>query len=459
MINRLFISISILILAPFTIFAKELKIIKAEEFFSANPTLERKAILDFAVKQFSKKNIQGVSQKELDLLWNDPEIKKAMHLTRFQIVNQALYADSYDLNDIYFKPLFHYLNDLVKKYRINDVDFIIYARDEILESKGLAKKTLNVPAFMMSKNNQSLYEKDKLLLPDAFMIQDNMWKNLIIRIEEANLSNDWQNKKDKIFWRGGPHGSESKYLYNISNFDKLARLKLVLFSKLYPNIIDAKFIASYGEFSKDKDGDNLKYVLDLLEVQSSNRVSESEHLKYKYLVAIDGNTCPWLRVPWIMLSNSVLVKQETSNVEWFYSSLKPYVHYVPIKKDLTDIFDKIEWLKSHDEEAHKISINAQNFIRNELMPEHIEAHMVLILNEYATIQTDKKIIPTLLNVEEIETKLSIFHKTSEEINTKSKLSKKIKQHWKSFKNNLKKLLNRIYILCIQNSSYQKRYCF
>ena len=96
-----------------------------------------------------------------------------------------------------------------------------------------------------------------------------------------------------------------------------------------------------------------------------------------------------------MYSNSILVKQETSKIEWFYPAIKPYIHYVPVNEKLTNIFDQYTWLKEHDSELQKISQTAHNFIQNELMPEHIDNHMVIILNEYAKIQQDKKITPTL----------------------------------------------------------------
>jgi hypothetical protein len=45
------------------------------------------------------------------------------------------------------------------------------------------------------------------------------------------------------------------------------------------------------------------------------------HMKYKYLISLDGNGAPWLRVPWILLSNSVLIKQDSENIQWFYPGL------------------------------------------------------------------------------------------------------------------------------------------
>jgi len=385
-------------------YGQELKNISAAEFLAENPSTERYTIVNFIDHQFDKAYRDGVTQEKLDSLWNDLEARQALHIVRFQIIDQKLYADSFDLNSYYFKPLINYFQNLLQRYKIKDVDFIIYARDE-LQDKVNGQKSLGIPAFMMSKNLNSIYEKDKFLLPDAHMIQDKRWKDLIPQIERANIDNPWDQKINKLFWRGGSTGSSSKYSYSIENFDKLARLKLVMLSKLYPDSIDAEITFYGGEFSKDNDGKDLKTVLNLLFGDKRERVQEVDHLKYKYIAALDGNTSPWVRVPWIMLSNSVLVKQVTGRVEWFYPALRPYTHYIPINKDLTDIFDKLEWLKANDLKAQQISLNAQNFIRNDLMPEQIEKQMVLTLNRYSFIQKDSKITASLPAAEETLVKI------------------------------------------------------
>jgi len=62
---------------------------------------------------------------------------------------------------------------------------------------------------------------------------------------------------------------------------------------------------------------------------------------YKYLVS-DGWT-----VPWILATNCVLLKQETLKVEWFDYALKPYVHYYPVKGDLSNLLEVIDYLEKH----------------------------------------------------------------------------------------------------------------
>ncbi len=375
-------------------YADELKVINVEDFYNQKPSHERKAILDFIVNQFDGKK---VSQADLGKLWDNKEIREGQKLIRFQIVNQKLYADSFDIGHLYFVVLFDYFQNFIKQYQVPDVDFIVHASDEI-SPKALYHETIDIPSFMMSKNLDSAYERNKLLMPDAHMVKPK-WSELVDKLNKTNDKILWNDKVERIFWRGNASGGII-YPYQVENFDKLPRLNLVVTSKLYPDFIDARFTmpidTSLGKGSKD-----LAQILKILFGDKYQHISEEEHLKYKYLISIDGNTCAWMRVPWIMFSNSVLVKQQTNKVEWFYSALKPYVNYVPVNTRLTDLFQIIEWMKSHDREVQKISENAHDLIANNLMPEHIDSHMAIILNKYHNIQIDKKINPTLTPAEDV----------------------------------------------------------
>ena len=174
---------------------------------------------------------------------------------------------------------------------------------------------------------------------------------------------------------------------------------MVILSKLYPEEINAHFINP--NFSADKSGEDLKTILEILFGKENASVKEADHLKYKYLVSLDGNSATGTRVPWIMLSNSLLIKQDSRKIEWFYSALKPYTHYVPINSDLTNIFKQYQWLKDNDNNLKQISFNGQTFVKNELMPQHIDAHIAIILKEYAQLQKDDKIIATLTPADDV----------------------------------------------------------
>lgn len=373
--------------------ANQLKTIDTEKYFQENPSIERKAILEFAINQFENRR---TSQEELDRYWNNLNLRKELKLMRFQIIDQKLYAESFDMTKLYFVTLTLYFQKLIQEYKISDLDMLIHAGDEI-EHSSKDKEVENLNSFMLSKDINSLLEKNKFLLPDSHMVSKN-WAPLVKRIKSANDDYSWQNKEEKVFWRGNASGGP-KGTYQLTNFSKIARLKLVFLSKLYPDIIDAHLTGgidkNYSQSSKDLDK-----IINLTFGGDYSNVKEEEHLKYKYLISVDGNTCAWMRVPWIMLSNSVLLKQETTKIEWFYYALKPYHNYVPVKKNLIDLFEKYQWLKQHDDEAKEISSNATKFVENNLLPEDIDKQMVIILNEYAKIQNKQKIIPNLIPAED-----------------------------------------------------------
>lgn len=392
-----------IILIPCLLYGTNLKIIMPEEFIAEHPSIERKAIINFAISQFEDKS---VSQADLDKLWNDEETREALNLARFQIVNQQVYASGVDETHPYFRSLITYLQKLVMVYKIEDVDFLVHIIDQLKteqQSDEFVQKLDNIPTFMFFKNLDDKYERDRLLIPEALILWDS-WRKTLFQVQEASKNNPWENKIEKLYWRGGTSGNAT-LPYTIENFSKLPRLSLVMLSKLYPETIDAKFTYyMQNSFDQDKNHD-LRTILKILFDEKFTKVSEANHLPYKYLVSIDGNSCTGTRIPWIMYSNSVLVKQTSNKIEWFYSALKPYVNYVPVNANLTDIFSQFEWMKHHDQELKQIAINAHNFIARDLMPKQIEAHMVLILNEYHKIQRDQKIMVTLPSAQETRSAL------------------------------------------------------
>lgn len=375
-------------------YANQLKTITAEQYYQQNPSLERKAILEFITHQFDNKKI---TQAELDQLWNNKEIREGQKLIRFQIINQKLYADSFDIGHLYFVVLFDYFKNFVKRYQVPDVDFIIHASDEI-ETNPAYDTTINIPTFLMSKDLNSLYEKNKILMPDAHMVKAK-WKDLTTTILAANNQHPWSAKEEKIFWRGNVSGGIGD-VFKLSNFHKLPRLSLVIMSKLYPELIDARFTMPINK-SFGKDSASLAEILELLFGKEYQNVKPEDHLKYKYLISLDGNTCAWERVPWIMLSNSVLIKQETSKIQWFYPALKAYYNYVPVNERITDLFEQYNWMKNNDAKVRIISENATNFIKKDLMPEDIDSHMAIILDQYNKIQQGYQIKPTLPKEEDV----------------------------------------------------------
>lgn len=73
--------------------------------------------------------------------------------------------------------------------------------------------------------------------------------------------------------------------------------------------------------------------------------------QYKYQINIDGTVAAY-RLPYLLAGNSVVLKQDSIYYEHFYNELQPWKHYIPFKSDLSDLLEKLQWAKEHDEEVN-----------------------------------------------------------------------------------------------------------
>ena len=72
--------------------------------------------------------------------------------------------------------------------------------------------------------------------------------------------------------------------------------------------------------------------------------------QYKYQINIDGTVAAY-RFPYLMGGGSLILKQDSHYYEHFYRHLRPWVHYVPVKRDISDIVERLEWALEHDDEV------------------------------------------------------------------------------------------------------------
>lgn len=76
----------------------------------------------------------------------------------------------------------------------------------------------------------------------------------------------------------------------------------------------------------------------------------------------------------------MVLKQESPFFEHFYSMLRPWEHYVPVSRDLSDLKDRVIWAREHDDEARKISENARKFANENLLPQHIICYHAVLFS-------------------------------------------------------------------------------
>ena len=92
----------------------------------------------------------------------------------------------------------------------------------------------------------------------------------------------------------------------------------------------------------------------------NNYISLPDLTKYKYLLDIGGNGYSG-RLKYLLYSKRPILLIDRNYVEYFHDDLKPYEHYIPVKMDLSDLLDQVEWMKQNPDKCKEIAQNAYNF--------------------------------------------------------------------------------------------------
>jgi Glycosyl transferase family 90 len=292
---------------------------------------------------------------------------RGAQLVRFRIINNQLSVigqpEPHPRLDSMIDSL-HHLCDIAP---LPNLDFIICIADAI-DGVDFAAPVL---AFAKHQDSHKV-----VLIPDFEALSD-LSITLLDNVKRGINKYPWNKKVEKAFWRGSTTGSD----ISLETFLLIPRSQAVRCSLDYPDLVDARFT----QLCQCK---NPAEVQEKYSTFFAQPLSVKNHLKYKYQLLIDGNTCAYSRAYWQLFSNCAILKQSSPNLQWFYGLLKPYVHYIPLQHDLSDLHEKIAWSKKHDKKVQKIIDNAQNLAQENLMQQDLYYYLYLVLVEYAKMQRD-----------------------------------------------------------------------
>ena len=100
--------------------------------------------------------------------------------------------------------------------------------------------------------------------------------------------------------------------------------------------------------------------VDKLPFKLKDHLSPIEQSNYKYIIHIDGHVSAF-RLSYELNMNSVILLVKNRWKMWYSDMLVEYIHYIPIKEDLSDILDQIKWCRDNDEKCKEIAKNAKKF--------------------------------------------------------------------------------------------------
>jgi hypothetical protein len=125
---------------------------------------------------------------------------------------------------------------------------------------------------------------------------------------------------------------------------------------------------------------NTKYDTDV--PWQKPKLSLREQLKYKFIIAIEGNDVA-SNLKWVMSSNSLAMMARPTYETWFMEgTLIPDHHYVLLKDDYSDLEVKIRYYTEHSEEAKRIVANANAFVEQFQDREKEDLISLLVLKKF-----------------------------------------------------------------------------
>ncbi|KAK0076614.1 hypothetical protein PV325_005093, partial [Microctonus aethiopoides] len=238
------------------------------------------------------------------------------------------------------------LLSLTRKVVLPDLEFFMNLGDWplVLKNKNL------YPIFSWCGSSNTI----DIILPTYDITQSSMESMGSVMLDmlsiQGNIKTPWKNKTEKVFWRGRDSRRE--------------RLDLIDIARKYPDLFNVS-ITNFFFFQNEIE----KYG------PGEKHVSFFDFFKYKYQLNIDGSVAAY-RFPYLLAGDSVVLKQDSEYYEYFYNHTIPYVHFIPVKKDLSDIVEKIDWIKEHDDEAFKIAKAGRVLMRDVAMPRDVFCYHV-----------------------------------------------------------------------------------
>ncbi|KAL7564432.1 hypothetical protein ACA910_002747 [Epithemia clementina (nom. ined.)] len=223
---------------------------------------------------------------------------------------------------------------------------------------------LSIPHFKKFRNaatraeindavsRECLTERPNPLRRSLEIMQPIVWKLSVSRhynplslVEYSDTP--WDRKKPMAVFRGQLTGSLEGYTRHASdeaNCFKWRRCRLVL-NHSNSTLIDAKLTSTRKRISSTINGISLV----------GSPMSIQAMLKYKAIIMLEGNDVA-SGLKWALLSQSVVLMPPPKFTSWAMEErLVPWVHYIPLKEDASDVEEMMQWVVDHDYAAQQIS--------------------------------------------------------------------------------------------------------
>ncbi len=161
------------------------------------------------------------------------------------------------------------------------------------------------------------------------------------------------------------------YIETVNEIDKYGRLPFEVNKVGWMGVLETnpmrKTLFDIGQAHTD--------ILDIInmnwkENQEPTRYMSLPELVSKYSTLIDIEGVGWSgRLKFLLWSHRPLIIVDRPHKEYYFEHLKEWEHYIPVKRDLSDLIEKTNWIMNNYDKAQKIAENAYEFAKIHLTRE------------------------------------------------------------------------------------------
>lgn len=233
-----------------------------------------------------------------------------------------------------------FLHDSSIRYNKDDIVMIPFNTSD----RGVSDPTRSPPLFEYSMcYNKNYPELARFCIPDCFFhnwssANIHSFESIKVQIIEAS---DHLPIIHKVGWVGNIHSP----LPDVIEYTTRPLLKQI--GDTYSQWFDIIHVSPNEKGIIGETNPGYLSLVDLIKT-------------YSFLIDIGGNG--WSgRLKFLLFSKRPLLLVDRVYIEYFYTYLIPYVHYIPVKSDLSDLMDQTKWLYDHPEKAAEMARNAFDF--------------------------------------------------------------------------------------------------
>ncbi len=177
----------------------------------------------------------------------------------------------------------------------------------------------------------------------------------------------WTSKMTRFTWRGVTTGGHNHTLDTIST---LPRFRLCAIGGKLGPLADLGISSIIGAKS-EKDARKIRRYLNSSGLWK-DYIPPHAMGRSKFLLEIDGNSNSWGFFAKLIMGSCIL-KVDSPYEQWFYRDLEPWVHYVPIARDLSNLLDTMQWCLLNEPACREIASAGQAFAQERTFEREMKA--------------------------------------------------------------------------------------